>query len=66
MDRDRMIMEMFHYVLLAFVLLASWIPLMNYWQGDLVRTAGAWFLVLFFADQLLHKYLLDEDFIWEG
>jgi hypothetical protein len=53
-------MEWAHYAIVFAVILVSWIPLMDYWKGDLTPTALSSFAVFVVVDQLAHKYMLGE------
>lgn len=54
-----------HYVLVYIALLLAWTPIMNYWQGDVARTAATAFVVFVVADQIAEKYLLGEKTLLE-
>ncbi len=59
---NKWIAELTHYVVVFAVILASWIPLMNYFQNDVGKTALSALVVFIIADQLAHKIILKENF----
>ena len=65
MDSNKMTLELMHYVVLSAVLLGGWVWLMGVFAGNLTYIIGSWVVLFVIADQLLHKWILDEDFMWE-
>ena len=49
--------DLAHYVILYSILLASWVPVMNYFQSQVVPTALVGFIIFMVSDKLLHKLL---------
>ena len=62
---NKILAELLHYAVVYGVLLYSWLPVMNYFKGDVYYTASVVFLIFFMTDQLAHKHILDEDYLWE-
>jgi hypothetical protein len=49
--------DLLHYVIVYGVLLAAWIPLMDFFGGNVAYTAVAGFAVFIVADKMAHKAL---------
>lgn len=52
--------ELLHYVVVYGALLASWVPLMDYFGGNVNYTAGAGLAVFIAADLVAHRFILNE------
>lgn len=52
--------ELAHYVVGAVLLLAAWVPLMEYFHNDVTMTAIAWLLWYIAIDQILHVVIKHE------
>lgn len=60
MKKQNYLMELLHYVVVYGVLVASWLPIMNYFKDDINLTVATGLVVFIVADQLAHKYILNE------
>ena len=52
--------EFAHYIVGGLLLLAAWVPLMNYFQNDVFLTSTAWLVWYILIDQILHVVLKGE------
>lgn len=52
--------ELVHYILGGLALLLAWIPIMNFFNGDITKTSIAWLLWYIIIDQLLHVFIKGE------
>ena len=51
---DKRVRELTHYIVVYAVLLAVWVPLMDYFVGDVTKTAAGGFLIFILTDKVLH------------
>lgn len=54
--------EILHYAVVYAILAITWVPLMNFFQSNLVYTSLSSFLLFVFVDQLAHLIILKEKF----
>lgn len=52
--------ELTHYVVGGAILLAIWVPLMNFFHGNITSTGLAWILSYIVVDQILHVVIKKE------
>jgi hypothetical protein len=60
MTKYSLLRDALHYAAVYGVLLYSWIPVMNYFKGDIYMTAfvGAWIFII--TDKVAHKIFFGE------
>ena len=52
--------RLIHYIIVGSFLLHSWIPLMNFFGGNVELTALAWLGLFVILDSLAHQFILGE------
>lgn len=52
--------EILHYVVVYGALLATWVPMMGFFDNNVYLTSIFGFFIFVGADQLAHKYIMGE------
>jgi len=60
MNNKKIGLELLHYIVVYAVILAAWIPLMEFFADNVFYTAFTVFIIFIAADQLMHRFVLGE------
>jgi hypothetical protein len=55
MGKDWSMNDILHYIVVYGVILLAWVPVMDYWGGEVGPTAATVFVLFVVADKMAHK-----------